>query len=89
MTLSFTIPIYEDKKPEEEIPAEDSSNPIVKIEKMVGKTVESAVAGVKTGVKTGVAGVKTGVEKTVAEIEKKTKRDGATKEEKDNIEKDE
>jgi signal transduction histidine kinase len=71
MTIHFTLPIYKEAVPEAVTPEEETNNPIVKIEKMVGKTVESAVAGVKTG----VAGVKTGVEKTMAEIEKKTKRE--------------
>ena len=83
MTIHFTLPVYKEAVLEEAVSEEESNTPIVIIEKMVGKTVENAVAGVKTGVKTGVegvktgvAGVKTGVEKTMAEIEKKTKRTG-------------
>ncbi|MBQ6637897.1 MAG: HAMP domain-containing histidine kinase [Lachnospiraceae bacterium] len=63
LTIHFTLPVY---KPEEEyeiVPEGESKNPIVRIEKAVGKTVGNTVAGIKTG-----------VEKTMAEIEKKTKR---------------
>ena len=34
LTIHFTLPVYKDKKPEEEIPEEDTTNPIVQIEKM-------------------------------------------------------
>ena len=71
MTIHFTLPVYKETVPEAALPEEETNNPIIRIEKMVGKTVGNAVAGVKTG----VAGVKTGVEKTMAEIEKKTKRE--------------
>ncbi len=62
LTIHFTLPVYK----EEVIPentGEESRNPILRIEKAVGKTVENTVAGIKTG-----------VEKTMAEIEKKTKK---------------
>ena len=62
LTIHFTLPVYK----EEVIPEnaeEESRNPILRIEKAVGKTVENTVAGIKTG-----------VEKTMAEIEKKTKK---------------
>ncbi|MBR4581675.1 MAG: HAMP domain-containing histidine kinase [Lachnospiraceae bacterium] len=69
LTIHFTLPVYK-----EEIPVvnaeEESKNPIHRIEKVVGKTVENTVAGIKTG-----------VEKTMAEIEKKTKNQNSDKNE--------
>lgn len=69
LTIHFTLPVYR-----EEIPVvnteEESKNPIHRIEKVVGKTVENTVAGIKTG-----------VEKTMAEIEKKTKNQNSDKNE--------
>ena len=74
LTIHFTLPIYKEEPKIVETPAENSNNPIVRIEKMVGKTVENTVAGIRTGVGNTVAGIKSGVENTMAEIEKKTKR---------------
>ena len=74
LTIHFTLPIYKEEPEEDEATQEQDKNPIVRIEKMVGKTVENTVAGIKTGVENTVAGIKTGVENTMAEIEKKTKK---------------
>ena len=69
LTIHFTLPVYK-----EEIPVvnteEESKNPIHRIEKVVGKTVENTVAGIKTG-----------VEKTMAEKKKKTKNQNSDKNE--------
>ncbi len=62
LTIHFTLPVYKEKVTPENA-EEESRNPILRIEKAVGKTVENTVAGIKTG-----------VEKTMAEIEKKTKK---------------
>ena len=62
LTIHFTLPIYKEEVAQENT-GEESRNPILRIEKAVGKTVENTVAGIKTG-----------VEKTMAEIEKKTKK---------------
>ena len=62
LTIHFTLPIYKEEVAQENT-GEESKNPILRIEKAVGKTVENTVAGIKTG-----------VEKTMAEIEKKTKK---------------
>ena len=62
LTIHFTLPVYKEEVTPENA-EEESRNPILRIEKAVGKTVENTVAGIKTG-----------VEKTMAEIEKKTKK---------------
>ncbi|MCR4813674.1 MAG: HAMP domain-containing histidine kinase [Lachnospiraceae bacterium] len=62
LTIHFTLPVYREEIVTEET-EEESRNPILRIEKVVGKTVGNTVAGIKTG-----------VEKTMAEIEKKTKK---------------
>ena len=62
LTIHFTLPIYKEEVAQENT-GEESKNPILRIEKAVGKKVENTVAGIKTG-----------VEKTMAEIEKKTKK---------------
>ena len=62
LTIHFTLPVYKEEVTPENT-GEESRNPILRIEKAVGKTVENTVAGIKTG-----------VEKTMAEIEKKTKK---------------
>ena len=74
LTIHFTLPVYKEEPELAETTQETDKNPIVRIEKMVGKTVENTVAGIKTGVENTVAGIKTGVENTIAEIEKKTKK---------------
>ena len=74
LTIHFTMPVYKEEPEVAETAQEADKNPIVRIEKMVGKTVENTVAGIKTGVENTVAGIKTGVENTMAEIEKKTKK---------------
>ena len=78
MTVHFTLPFYVEEPEVTEI-EETSNNPIIKLEKMIGKTVETTVAGVKTGVEKA----KAGVEKTRAEIEKKTKRSKGEQNEQD------
>ena len=62
LTIHFTIPVYREETKAEEIPEEDSKNPIARIEKVVEKTVGNTVQGIRTG-----------VEKTMAGIEKKTR----------------
>ena len=77
MTVHFTLPFYVEEPVQTE--EETTNNPIVKLEKMIGKTVESTVAGIKTGVEKTMAGV----EKTKAEIEKKTRRNRGEQNEQD------
>ena len=74
LTIHFTLPVYKEEPAVAETASEQDKNPITRIEKMVGKTVENTMAGIKSGVENTVAGIKTGVENTMAEIEKKTKR---------------
>lgn len=62
LTIHFTIPFFREEVKTEEVPEEDSKNPIARIEKVVGKTVGNTVQGIRTG-----------VEKTMAGIEKKTR----------------